>query len=59
MKYLLFILICTFLIAYGQEGKKDTTISKLKRVQEQQKCINEKLDSLWVKLEIDSTLRKK
>ena len=64
MKYLLFILICACFIA-SDEPKKDSIEVKLKKyeklekIQIQQRIINEKLDSIWKKMEIDSTLRKK
>ena len=56
MKYLLIILLA--FITLPQE-KPDSCKTKLKKIKVQQENMNEKLDSLWIILKIDSTKRDK
>ena len=56
MKWIVVILL--FFIPQ-EEPKKDTCEVKLKKVQIQQNTINKQLDSLWIKMGIDTTLRKR
>lgn len=53
------ILVLLLLIGISDSLKVDTSKKKLQMIQIQQKQVNEKLDSIWMILQIDTTLRKK
>lgn len=59
MKKVLFISLTLLLFAQEEQIQKDTCEVKLKKIKLQQNEINQKMDSIWKILEIDSTLRKK
>jgi len=59
MKWLAVILVIWItLLCFAQE-KPDSCKTKLKKIKVQQENMNEKLDSLWIILKIDSTKRDK
>ena len=53
------MLFTAVLLSQQDTAKQDSCKTKLKDIKVQQREINEKLDSVWVILKIDTTKRKK